>query len=233
MNTQAQQLTSREQRIKNFLSGVAFGLIIVSIMVAVSFFTTGCSNQYRTSTAQVDEQTLMQIYGDISTATDASLVSATALNNSGSTQLYFSEDDANRPAESVVAFEDMSLFSNNWMGGMTSTDAELNHAQVFFVDGFNENGDHKYQFKVALEDLAGNKTYFAAESIDGTASFSGNEFSVDMNVVLGGSAIQQITIYSNDVNTNYSEELGGTVKFEVYDADGYYIGQFSALHLYN
>ncbi len=243
-------------QVKDFLTGVFYGVAILSSLAFISFFATGCSNQVRTSSAQVTEEELMAFYATMSQGTSAmsgSSAVVSALNAGSTTEMFFVKDDDSRPPESIIAVDDLSFVGSQYNAPAgelpySSYDVGMQHAQVFFLDGYVNDGSQPndpraFVLELSIEDsLTGQINYFEAESTyssqtgESSYSFSKTDFQVTLTSNSGGN-MTQIMLYSTDVNPSYEGELSDTAKFEIYEilADGSVgrdLGQISAMHLY-
>jgi hypothetical protein len=201
---------------------------------AAVLFVVGCSNSYLNSGTQVDETTLMGNLSTISSNVSGSLSSnvVSALDQNNTTEIFYVQNDNTRPPESVFSIGDMGFVNSNWSGEAVE-DVGVQTVEVFFLDGYvndgSQNDPRTFILELSILDDTGTTTYYAAQSGDGTYSFTNTDFSVTMTSSDGSG---QITLYSTNLSSKYSEELNNTVTFSVYDSNNNYVGQITALHEY-
>jgi hypothetical protein len=218
----------------DFVKGMALGLLALGAVLFVSGFTIGCSNQTRTSGAQVSESELMTIYQNITSNTGSQLSAtvSSGLPASTSTEMFFVEDDFSRPAETILAADDLGFINSQW-AGQSSLSAGLQHVQIFFLDGYTgsngQAGARAFALEMAVTDGQGQTVFFAADDgAIGQYNFADGVFSVTLTSTAGST----IVLSTTDLNLKYDQELADTVKFDISDTNGNAIGQISAMHLY-
>lgn len=196
---------------------------------------SACSTQYRDALPQISEEELNDVFAEIADNTGDSVVAAlsqrTNMVGDKSTVMYHAKEEGGRPAASVLSVEDMSFFG--WDIDAPSY-AVLSIIDVIFVDSANDNGERIFSLLLRMEGDTqdGLPVYFASSSQPGDYGFSENEFEVKIQAANG----ESLLLRSRDLSGKYADELGGSIKLDIYiddgSADGVYLGQISTLSGY-
>ncbi len=198
---------------------------------------SACSTQYRDALPQISEDELVQMFGTISERANDSYVkalsSSTDVFGGGTTVMWHARDEKGRPAASVLSVEDMSIFNNGasnpsaWASSGTRSWQVLTQVDVIFVDSVDVNKQRVFSLLLSMVGVGDSgemiESYYAVSSEPGSQKFTDDEFEV---------RVGDLTLVSRDLSDDFDDELAGSVKLDIYDANGDYVGQVSTMSGY-
>lgn len=218
--------------LKNFVSGVFFGIFIIAILV----MTVGCSNQWTESDPEVDGAEVNALMAEFaqSGSMQMSFVDINELSSDPYATMYYAKSGSTMgPVPSIFSFSDVSFLGNtfgNLNYGMNVFDLQYNYGvsdvSVIFLDSFSQTlNDRVFTLMIKFEGQNG-PAYFVAQSTEYV--FEEDEFTAFFEVNGGTLALSTF-----DLDPDVEHELAGTIslKATMIDASGEYrIGKFSVLH---
>jgi hypothetical protein len=209
----------------------------ILVLLSLLILTSGCSTQYREADPQVSSDELFTIIKEIlsfgRSKNGALNLNIDSLGQGNSSVIFHAREGTGRPASSVLAMADMSVIDDSIADlGVSSVALGMTKVDAVFIDQLNQNNQREFSLLLGWGELDLNGQlsphYFIGTGIPGSAQFTDTMFQVEMTGAHG----EQLVIRSNDLSNKYSEELGSSIKLEIFVIDGgieYYAGQVSTM----
>ena len=213
---------------KQDISYKAFWGILLFFALVLS---VGCSTQFREAEPQeTDEVVLQEIYAEMRAQVSGFGFSASAFDiiyDDKSSAFYHVRDSESRPAPSVLSLLYMD-FLNGFSFENQTTNIGLLNVDVVFVDGIDQaTQERTFTLSIKMETQSGPIFNFAV-SDPGAYEFTDDRFEVSMTT----DNRTKIVLVTNDLHEEYSDELGSSIKLDIYVIDNgqdFYAGQVSTM----
>lgn len=214
---------------KNLIYGFA--------LVASLLGTTACSNQWRETSVEANEDDVFKAYDELNTnggAKGANTALLEDLRADTTSTVYFSQSGIFGSPYSVFSFGDVGFLGSAFglpnTNGYSVVDLNLKKVTVIFLDAVNAAGQRHFAIMLKMESTATEAAEYFVKTSD-QFEFKNGTFAVGFELNDGSTLV----LRSNDISKNYSDELAAAIQLKAYVDSGSGerpVGQFSILQGY-